>query len=168
MDFLRSVKTCQGGFSENVLVDAYLDLRYRQPQPEIRRPILMLIHIPLGTDMSSTDQEFFKAMGIRISNARKALGLTQQDMADRLGIAQQTYAQYEVGIRRIPASMLPKLAQSIGLTLDELMGVGSGLRSKPGPSSKLELQIEQLRQLPRATQKVVMNMLDGVLAQTSH
>jgi hypothetical protein len=64
--------------------------------------------------------------------------------------------------------MLPKLAQNIGITLDELMGVGLGSRSKPGPSSKLELQIEQLRQLPRATQKVVMNMLDGVLAQTSH
>lgn len=128
----------------------------------------MLIHIPIGTDMSSTDQEFFKAMGTRISSARKARDLTQQDMADRLDIAQQTYAQYEAGIRRIPASMLPRLAQNLGITLDELMGVGSGLRSRPGPSSKLELQIEQLRQLPRATQKVVMNMLDGVLAQTSH
>lgn len=128
----------------------------------------MLIHIPLGTDMSSMDQEFFKAMGTRISNARKARGITQQDMADRLDIAQQTYAQYETGIRRIPASMLPKLVQNLGLTLDELMGVGSGSRSKPGPSSKFEVQIERLRQLPRATQKVVMNMLDGVLAQAGH
>ena len=128
----------------------------------------MLIHIPIGTDMSSTDQEFFKAMGNRIASARKARDLTQQDMADRLDVAQQTYAQYESGIRRIPASMLPKLAQNLGLTLDELMGIGSGSRYKPGPSSKLESQIERLRQLPRATQKVVMNMLDGVLAQTGH
>jgi transcriptional regulator with XRE-family HTH domain len=89
-------------------------------------------------------------------------------MADRLDIAQQTYAQYETGIRRIPASMLPKLAQNLGLTLEELMGVGSGSRYKSGPASKLELQIERLRQLPRATQKVVMNMLDGVLAQAGH
>lgn len=128
----------------------------------------MPIHSPLWTDMSSTDQDFFKAMGTRISSARKARELTQQDMADQLGIAQQTYAQYETGIRRIPASMLPKLAQDLGLTLEELMGVGSGSRYKPGPSSKLELQIERLRQLPRATQKVVMNMLDGVLAQAGH
>ena len=128
----------------------------------------MLIHFPLWTDMSSSDQEFFKAMGTRISRARKAREFTQQDMADHLGIAQQTYAQYETGIRRIPASMLPKLAQDLGLTLEELMGTGSGSRYKPGPSSKLELQIERLRQLPRATQKVVMNMLDGVLAQAGH
>lgn len=128
----------------------------------------MLIHIPIGTDMSSTDQEFFKAMGNRIASARKARDLTQQDMADRLDVAQQTYAQYESGIRRIPASMLPKLAQNLGLTLEELMGVGAGSRYKPGPSSKLESQIERLRQLPRATQKVVMNMLDGVLAQAGH
>jgi len=128
----------------------------------------MLIHFPLWTDMSSTDQDFFKAMGTRIANARKARELTQQGLAEQLGIAQQTYAQYETGIRRVPASMLPKLAQNLGLTLEELMGVGSGSRYKPGPSSKLELQIERLRRLPRATQKVVMNMLDGVLAQAGH
>ena len=128
----------------------------------------MLVHIPIGTAMSSTDQEFFRAMGARITDARKARNLTQQDLADRLGIAQQTYAQYEAGIRRIPASMLPKLAHHLSLTLDELMGVGATSKSKPGPSSKLELQIEQLRQLPRATQKVVIHMLDGVLAQADH
>ena len=128
----------------------------------------MLVHIPIGTAMSSADQTFFKALGTRVADARKARNLTQQDLADHLGVAQQTYAQYESGIRRIPASMLPKLAHHLGLTLDELMGVGSASKSKPGPASKLELQIEQLRQLPKATQKVVINMLDGVLAQAGH
>ena len=60
-------------------------------------------------------------------------------MAEQLGIAQQTYVRYETGIRRIPASMLPKQARNPGLTLEERMGVGSGPRYKPGPSSKLEL-----------------------------
>lgn len=128
----------------------------------------MLVHIPLGTAMSSTDQEFFKALGARIVSARKSRDLTQQEMAERLGIAQQTYAQYESGIRRIPASMLPKLAQDLGLSLDELMGQNERGRNKPGPAPKLQTQIERIRQLPRAKQQVLMDILDGFLMKTGH
>lgn len=36
-------------------------------------------------------------MGERIKKLRKALGLTQQKFADKLGIKQNTVAQYEIG-----------------------------------------------------------------------
>ena len=124
--------------------------------------------VAFGTNMDSRDEKFFKDVGLRIASARKARNLTQQQLADMLGIVQQSYAQYETGRARIQVAMLPKLARYLGLTMDELMGINAGAKIKPGPSSKLELQIERLRQLPRATQKVVMNMLDGVLAQAGH
>jgi len=128
----------------------------------------MLIHIPSGTDMSSQDQEFFKAMGARIARARKHLDFTQLQMAEQLGIAQQTYAQYESGIRRIPASMLPPLAQRLSLTVEELLGVRSHSRTKPGPANKFERQIERMRALPRAKQQLILDMLDAFLTTASH
>ena len=128
----------------------------------------MLIRIPIGTDMSSKDEQFFKALGARIAQARKDQNITQQQAADRLGIAQQTYAQYEVGIRRIPASMLPVLAQDLGLTLDELMGQRERSRSKPGPATNLQKQIERIRHLPKTKQQILMEMLDGFLTKTGH
>jgi len=127
----------------------------------------MLIHIPIGTDMSSRDQEFFKAMGARIAAARRLHDLTQQELADHLGIAQQTYAQYEAGIRRIPASMLPPLAQCLDVTMDELLGVKPASRTKPGPANKFELQIERVRKLPRTKQQLILSMLDAFLATAS-
>lgn len=128
----------------------------------------MLVRIPIGTAMSSKDEEFFKAMGARIAQGRKDQNLTQHQVAERLGIAQQTYAQYEVGIRRIPASMIPVLAQDLGLTLDELMGQSERPRSKPGPAPNLQKQIERIRHLPKTKQQVLMEMLDGFLTKTGH
>jgi transcriptional regulator with XRE-family HTH domain len=119
--------------------------------------------------VNSKDAQFFKAMGARMASARKAQHRTQQQVADQLGIAQQTLAHYEVGRLRPPASILPPMAEALGLTLEELLGheVNSGV-GKHGPTPKLLKQFERISQLPRATQKVVMNMLDGVLAQAVH
>ena len=129
----------------------------------------MAVLIPSRTTVNSKDAQFFKAMGARMASARKAQHRTQQQVADQLGVAQQTLAHYEVGRLRPPASLLPPLAELLGLTLEELMGheVRLGI-GKPGPTPKLQKQFERISQLPRATQKVVMNMLDGVLAQAGH
>ncbi len=90
-------------------------------------------------------------------------------MADQLGIAQQTYAHYEVGDVRIPAFTLPVLGALLGMTPNELLGQESHPRkAKPGPMSKLDQQIERLRQLPKTQQKLLVKMLDGVLAQAGH
>tara|TARA_Y100001956_G_C4004353_1_gene134914 strand:+ start:304 stop:450 length:147 start_codon:yes stop_codon:yes gene_type:complete len=40
--------------------------------------------------------------------------------------------------------------------------------NKRGPASKLQQQIEQVRQLPRAKQQFVMEMLDTVSQQAAH
>jgi transcriptional regulator with XRE-family HTH domain len=119
--------------------------------------------------MNSKDQEFFRALGARIAQARKAQDLTQQEVAARVGVAQPTYAQYELGIRRPPVSMLPQLAQTLGVALEELMGQNVHPRVKPGPASKLQKQFECIQQFPRAKQRIVIEMLDAfILAQAGH
>ena len=128
----------------------------------------MAVFNPGSATVNSQDETFFKAMGARIAQARKAQNLTQQQVADRLGIAQQTYAGYEVGHTRIPASMLPLLAQDLGVTLDELMGQNENLRAKPGPASKLQRQFERISQLPRTKQRFFSEVLDGLLTQAGH
>jgi transcriptional regulator with XRE-family HTH domain len=114
------------------------------------------------------EQRFFKAMGTRIAEARKAQHLTQQHVADQLGIAQQTVAHYEAGRMRVPAFMLPPLANILGLTVDRLLGHESPGNGKRGPTPRLQKQFERISQLPKATQQVLINMLDGVLAQAGH
>ena len=130
----------------------------------------MAVTTTIRTHVDSQDSAFFKAMGTRIANARKTMNLTQQQLADELGLVQQTVAHYEVGRIRVPSTQLPKLAETLNLTLDELLGLEEKSRhkAKPGPSSKLERQIERLRQLPKAKQQLLIAMLDAALAQAGH
>lgn len=46
-----------------------------------------------------------------------------------------------------------------------LLGESATATKKRGPAPKLQQQVERLAQLPKAQQRVVMQMLDGVLAQ---
>jgi len=116
------------------------------------------------TVVNPDDKQFFKTLGSRIAQLRKAAGLSQQTIADELGIAQQTYAHYEVGRLRMPMSLLPKVAERFGVATDELLGLKSA-PGKRGPAPQLQQKIEQLSRLPKAKQKFVLQLLDGVLAQ---
>ena len=119
--------------------------------------------------MANDDKEFFIALGLRIAQLRKERGWTQQEMADKLGIAQQTLAHYEVARIRMPASTLPLLSTLFMAPIDELVGHSQNkLRhSKRGPASKLQQQIEAVAQLPTARQRFVSEMLDTILAQAN-
>lgn len=114
--------------------------------------------------MTSNDEAFFKALGARIAELRKEQGLSQQALADALGLPQQTFAHYEVGRARMPVSLVPELAKVFGVAADELLGLRNG-SGKRGPAPKFQKQLERIALLPRARQQVVMDMLDGVLAQ---
>jgi transcriptional regulator with XRE-family HTH domain len=121
----------------------------------------------LSASMAPDEQQFLKALGARIAQLRKDQGMSQQAVADALEIAQQTYAHYEVGRIRMPVSLLPEVARLFGVSTDELLvGQRSGA-GKRGPTPKLQQQIERLHQLPKAKQKVVMEMLEGVLSQAN-
>jgi len=118
--------------------------------------------------VNSKDEQFFKTLGARIAQGRKARSLTQLQLCEMLGIPQQTLANYEGGHVRFPASMLPALAQILGMTLDELLGQEKP-KGKRGPAPRLQQQIDRIRELPKAKQQAVMEVLDMVLAsQTSH
>ena len=128
---------------------------------------LMAVTTSWPSMKTKDEQAFSKELGSRIANARKAQHRTQQEVADHLGIAQATVAHYEAGRMRVPTFHLPPLAEILGMTVDELLGqdMKSGKR---GPTPKLQKQFERISQLPRATQQVVMNMLDGVIAQAGY
>lgn len=116
--------------------------------------------------MNTRDEQFFRELGARIALARKELQLTQQQLAEQLGIAQQTMAHYEGGRLKVSASLLPQLAQILNLSLDELLGLPTRRIAKRGPTSRLEQQIEAIRQMPMTKQKFVTEMLDNVIGKT--
>ncbi len=129
--------------------------------------IFMAIITTTSAIVNIKDERFFKELGARIAQARKDQALTQQQLAEQLGIAQQTLAHYEVGRLRVPASMLPVLAQVLRLTAEALLGQSTAQAGRRGPAPRLQQQIERISQLPKSKQRFVSEMLDTVLAQAS-
>ncbi len=110
------------------------------------------------------EKQFFNDLGARIAALRKSQNITQVQLAETLGVSQQTVTAYEVGRRRMPVSSLPVIARYLGTTVEELIGEKAP-PAKRGPTPKLQQQIERLNTLPKAQQQVVIKMLDGVLGQ---
>ncbi len=123
--------------------------------------------------MSPDEQPFFKALGQRIAKARTAADLTQVQLAEALGISQPQLAFYEVGKRRVPVSMLPSLAKALKISVEMLVGddgeVGASAipprRTKRGPPSRLERQLDAVAQLPKGEQKMVSELIDAMLTR---
>jgi transcriptional regulator with XRE-family HTH domain len=118
--------------------------------------------MPIGKD----EKAFFAQLGARIAQTRKAQSITQVQLAERLGVSQQTINAYEVGRRRMPVSSLPLIARLLGVSIEELMGEEPA-PGRRGPAPKLQQQIERIQKLPRSQQRFVMQMIDTVLAQQS-
>ena len=116
--------------------------------------------------ISDDERQFSVEMGERIAQLRKARNLTQTQLAEVLGVKQQTVTGYESGSRRIPVSMLPKLARMLEVSLDVLFGEEpKAVRSRRGPVPQWQEHIEAIAKLPRSRQRFVTEMLETVLAQ---
>ena len=58
----------------------------------------------------------------RIENTRIDLDLSQQEIADRLGITRVTYNSYEKGRTKISVEIMEALALLLGVTVAYLIG----------------------------------------------
>ena len=57
-----------------------------------------------------------------IVNRRKALGLTQEGLAQKLGVTNQAVSKWESGQCCPDLALLPRIADLFGITIDELFG----------------------------------------------
>ena len=64
-----------------------------------------------------------QTLGKRIMACRKRLGLTQDALAEQLGVTAQAVSKWENDLSCPDINILPKLAEIFGITTDELLGV---------------------------------------------
>lgn len=62
-----------------------------------------------------------QTLGQRIAEARKARGLTQEALATELSVSPQAVSKWENDLTCPDISLLPKLAELLGLSVDELL-----------------------------------------------
>lgn len=103
--------------------------------------------------------------GQRVAALRQARGMSQTELATRLSMNRAMVTYYERKATNPTPDIIQKIADALGVGVDELLGNGSAPRNreKPGPASQIEQQIEQVRRLPRSKQKFLVEFLETFL-----
>jgi len=118
--------------------------------------------LPLAP-MTPDETAFFRQLGQRIADQRKAQDLTQAQLGELVGVTQQQIASFETGRRRMPISTLPLLAKALAVSIEALVGEPAK-PGKRGPAPKLQQQLQRVQSLPKAQQQAISKVLDSVLA----
>jgi transcriptional regulator with XRE-family HTH domain len=100
--------------------------------------------------------------GERLAAFRKAAGFTQEELSKELGVSRRMIAYYEGETQRPPTTILPRLAQALGVTLDVMLN-GTGRREAPTPrpmSSRLQRKLQELEKLGAKEKRQALQLLD--------
>lgn len=62
-----------------------------------------------------------QTLGAAIASLRKEKGMTQLELAEQMGVTDKAVSKWERNLSCPDVASLPKLAQTLGVTVDELM-----------------------------------------------
>jgi len=95
----------------------------------------------------------------RLITLRKARDLTQQQMADAIGVHVNQIRRYEAGATQPSLDALKKIAIAMSVTIDSLVFE----EQERGPDEQLKLQFEAISHLSSDEKQVVKELLDGMI-----
>lgn len=72
----------------------------------------------MGVQRARRVEPIDQHIGARIRERRRLLGLSQQQLAERIGVTYPQAYKYERGTNRVPAARLPVIAAVLGVRID--------------------------------------------------
>ena len=97
---------------------------------------------PSPTQGRSRAQDIDRFVGNRMRERRVMLGLTQQQMAELIGVTYQQAHKYEKGINRVASGRLYTIAQALGVDVGYFFeGMNEDKSFKPTPQQRMLLEL---------------------------
>lgn len=113
------------------------------------------------TKKTETEEPF----GQRMARLRKAAGYSQRSLATELGISFRMVAYYEAQTEHIPAHLLPRLADALGITVDQLLGREAISPRKKPENQQLLRKLRRVELLPPRARTAVIDHIEALLAK---
>lgn len=102
-------------------------------------------------------------LGQRIAQARQQAGLSQNELADKLGIGRSNIAQWERFAVTLKPGQLSALAGTLGVSIDALLGHKAGGKRAGGPIGRARAMFERVSALPRQRQQKILGTVEDML-----
>ena len=128
-----------------------------------------MIHVMPRRKQLSPDSTGF---GVRLAQLRQERGITQVQLAEAAGTTQRAISYYENEAGYPPVDAIIRLADALGVSADELLGVRNGKhcivkKEQQDPQDKrLWKKFRQVASLPEKDQRAVIRLINS-LARTS-
>jgi transcriptional regulator with XRE-family HTH domain len=113
-------------------------------------------------------QEGLETIAQRLVRIRKQKGITQQNMAQWLGISQPVCSDYERGVLRLHGELIIKMAERLQVSADELLGLEPPQRTTTLKNQRLRKRLEQIERLPQRDKEALLRTIDAFLAKHPH
>ncbi len=108
-------------------------------------------------------QRALKGFGKRLAGIRRSRGMTQAELGDASGVSNRVIAYYEKDGSQPPGAMLVDLANALGVTTDELLGVKARKHKTDPKAARLVKRLQRIERLPAADQRAVLKFLGALL-----
>jgi transcriptional regulator with XRE-family HTH domain len=111
-------------------------------------------------------QDVDRHVGARVRERRIMLGLTQQQLADLIGVTYQQAHKYERGINRVSAGRLYEIAQVLSVPVSYFFDGLQGENTRPvSPRERMCLELARnFAQIPNERHQEALSQLARVLA----
>lgn len=101
--------------------------------------------------------EEFYAIGRKVKAARKSLGLTQKELAEKTGYTESGISRIEKGEIDLPVSKIKVLATTLRVPVDYL--IGDYLFQKEQDPAEL------IKSLPKEQREMILKLIDNQIAK---
>jgi len=109
-----------------------------------------------------------ETIGARIARLRRDKGMTQQELARLLNVTQPVVSDYENDVIKVSGEMVIQLAQALGSSADEILGLEKSARTNgPMKNRRLYRQLQNIEKLPKRDQQALLRTIDAFLAKAS-
>jgi transcriptional regulator with XRE-family HTH domain len=102
--------------------------------------------------------------GEKLFTARQQMGLSQMQLAGKLGVTQSTYAGWERRTTALKPEYILKIAIVLNVSVEYLPGHESGGQRKGGPVGKARRVFEEVSELPRHKQQRILGIVEDLIA----
>lgn len=137
--------------------------------PDLSKAALTLPAIPwvVGAEMAKSEDA--ETLGGRIARLRRERAMTQIELAERLRVSQPVVSDYENDVIRLPADTVAQIAEILGSSTDELLGlrppathVSGGIKNR-----RLYRRMQEIEKLPRRDQEALLRTIEAFISKAS-
>jgi transcriptional regulator with XRE-family HTH domain len=105
-------------------------------------------------------QELDTVIGSHLQSIRKRRGLTQKQLAEKIGVTREAIAAYESGRSRLTDMTLIELSAALRVSSDEILGLRQPYPESRWVSRRLMKRLKIVEGLPEGVKKRILRTLD--------